>query len=530
MRSLLICIITAAAWCLPYTVVLAQSTATTYGNSIQAEDMKSLIYALASDSFQGRETGEEGQRRAADFIAAQMKAEGLPTVGDRNTYFQNIVLEKSNWNDLSVKVDGKAFTQREDFYVYPHLIQSVPPVQLKEVVFVGYGIEDPAYNDYADAEVAGKAVIFYDSEPLDASGKSLLTHKLSRSVWSLQWEKKVALAKQKGAAMVFIIDPALQENARKNRKQLNSFGWRAAESNVGGKMANMLNTIFVSPALAQAILDNKWKKIQDALADIANGRPPRAIKVKTKTEVALDKETTTLKGSNVVGLIEGTDSLLRDEYVFVTAHYDHLGHIDDRIYYGADDNASGTAGVIEIMRAFALAKKQGKGPKRSVVCMLVSGEEKGLLGSKYYVEFPIFPLQQTVADINIDMIGRTDAPHTDGKYIYVIGSDRLSSELHTLQEKANSDYTHLSLDYKYNDPKDPNHYYERSDHYNFAEQGIPSVFYFNGTHDDYHQVTDTPDKINFEAAALRAQLAFYTAWEIANRPERLKVDKKTKKK
>ncbi|HMX41028.1 MAG TPA: M28 family peptidase, partial [Saprospiraceae bacterium] len=152
---------------------------------------------------------------------------------------------------------------------------------------------------------------------------------------------------------------------------------------------------------------------------------------------------------------------------------------------------------------------------------------KGLLGSSFYVQFPIFPLKNTVVDVNIDMIGRIDDRHAGNpNYIYVIGADRLSSDLHAINEQANKDYTQLELDYKYNDPADKNRYYERSDHYNFAERGIPAIFYFNGTHADYHKPTDTADKIDYNALAKRAQLAFHTAWEIANRPWRLPVDKK----
>jgi Zn-dependent M28 family amino/carboxypeptidase len=224
--------------------------------------------------------------------------------------------------------------------------------------------------------------------------------------------------------------------------------------------------------------------------------------------------------------------VLKKEYVFVTAHYDHLGMPDSTvIYHGADDNASGTSGVIEIARAFQEAKEKGVGPKRTVVCMLVSGEEKGLLGSQYYTEFPLFPLDRTVADINIDMIGRLDERHAENpNYVYVIGSDRLSTELHDISEMQNDENTKMELDYRYNAKDDPNHYYERSDHYNFAEKGIPAIFYFNGTHPDYHKPTDTADKINFDAQAKRTQLAFFTAWEIANRPTRLSVNVPQEKK
>jgi Zn-dependent M28 family amino/carboxypeptidase len=201
------------------------------------------------------------------------------------------------------------------------------------------------------------------------------------------------------------------------------------------------------------------------------------------------------------------------------------------IYYGADDNGSGSSGVIEIARAFAEAKKQGKGPKRTVICMLVSGEEKGLLGSKYYTDVPLYPLDKTVVDVNIDMIGRVDERHADNpNYVYSIGSGRISTHLKDVCEMVNAERTKLELDYQYDRPDDPNRYYERSDHYNFAEKGIPVVFFFNGTHPDYHRPTDTADKINFDALAKRAQLAFYVAWEAANRPTGFPADVEQPKK
>ena len=238
-----------------------------------------------------------------------------------------------------------------------------------------------------------------------------------------------------------------------------------------------------------------------------------------------------LISQNVLGYIEGSDPVLKNELVIVSAHYDHLGKRGEQIYHGADDNGSGTSSVLEIAQALSEAKKQGKGPRRSVLCLLMTGEEKGLLGSKYYVTFPVFPLEKTVADVNIDMVGRVDEKYEKLKnpnYIYVIGADKLSQDLHDVNEKMNATYSKLTLDYTYNDENDPNRYYYRSDHYNFAEKGIPAIFYFNGTHDDYHRPTDTIDKINFEKMTKIAQLAYFTACEIANRDERLRITKKTK--
>ncbi len=227
---------------------------------------------------------------------------------------------------------------------------------------------------------------------------------------------------------------------------------------------------------------------------------------------------------NIWAFIEGSEK--PNEIVVISAHYDHVGIINNEIYNGADDDGSGTVALLEIAQAFAQAKKDGNGPKRSILILHFTGEEHGLHGSRFYSENPLFPLANTVADVNIDMIGRRDEAHADSNnYVYVIGSDYLSSDLYNICEDVNKKYIHLNLDYKYNDRNDPNRFYYRSDHYNFAKNGIPSVFFFNGTHDDYHQATDEVDKIEFDALSKRTQLAFATAWEIANRENRLVVDK-----
>ncbi|MCM2301360.1 MAG: M28 family metallopeptidase [Flavobacteriaceae bacterium] len=228
---------------------------------------------------------------------------------------------------------------------------------------------------------------------------------------------------------------------------------------------------------------------------------------------------------NVLAFIKGSEK--PDEIIVISAHYDHVGTKDGEIYNGADDDGSGTVAVLEIAQAFKIAKDRGNGPKRSILFLNLTGEEIGLMGAKYYAENPVFPLENTVANLNIDMIGRVDEKYTDNpNYIYLIGADKLSKELHQISENVNATYTNLELDYTYNDESDPNRYYYRSDHYHFAKNNIPVIFYFNGVHEDYHQPTDTPDKINYKLLAKRAQLVFYTAWELANRPERIKVDGK----
>jgi hypothetical protein len=228
---------------------------------------------------------------------------------------------------------------------------------------------------------------------------------------------------------------------------------------------------------------------------------------------------------NIWAFIEGSEK--PNEILVISAHYDHVGIENGEIYNGADDDGSGTVALLEIAQAFEKAKRQGNGPKRSILFLHVTGEEHGLHGSRFYSENPLFPLANTITNINIDMIGRRDEPHTNtNNYVYVIGANRLSTDLDNICTIANAKYIKMDLDYKFNDPKDPNHFYERSDHYNFAKNGVPAVFLFNGVHADYHKESDTPDKIEFDALTKRTQLAFVIAWELANRENRPVVDKK----
>ena len=243
---------------------------------------------------------------------------------------------------------------------------------------------------------------------------------------------------------------------------------------------------------------------------------------------------------NVIAIIEGTEK--PDEYLILTAHLDHVGYgrtgsrlrksyvgeIKDRIHNGADDDGSGTVAMLEIAQAFKQASKKGKGPKRSIIFLHVTGEEKGLLGSAYYSDNPIYPLSKTVANLNLDMIGRIDPTRKGDKreYIYIIGSDHDSQDLHNISEQTNLQTVNIDLDYRYNAKDDPQRFYYRSDHYNFAKKGIPIIFYFSGTHEDYHLPSDTPDKINYDLLELRSKLIFYTAWNIANRDQRVIVDPK----
>jgi Zn-dependent M28 family amino/carboxypeptidase len=245
--------------------------------------------------------------------------------------------------------------------------------------------------------------------------------------------------------------------------------------------------------------------------------------VSYKTNFIVDK----IISENVLGFLEGSD--LKDEILVLTSHYDHIGITNGEINNGADDDGSGTVAIMDIAEAFAQAKKDGNGPRRSILFMTVTAEEKGLLGSEYYADNPIFPLENTVADLNLDMIGRIDSRGIENSdnYVCLVGADKLSTELHQISESMNKTYTNLFLDYTFNDENHPERIYYRSDHWNFAKNGIPVIFYTTGSHPDYHKPTDTVDKIEFELMRKRTQLVFYTAWEVANRDGRLIVDKGT---
>mgnify|MGYP001191825046 CR=1 FL=1 len=253
------------------------------------------------------------------------------------------------------------------------------------------------------------------------------------------------------------------------------------------------------------------------------------IKPAKGTDFYIQPMTLNIKGEeinteNVAAIIEGSE--FPEEYIVISAHLDHVGIKDGEIYNGADDDGSGTVALLEIAEAFKMAKMQGNGPKRSLIFLHVTGEEKGLLGSKYYSENPLYSLDNTMANLNVDMIGRTDPKRTDKdpNYIYLIGADRLSQDLHDISEVANKKYTQLKIDYTFNEQDDPNRFYYRSDHYNFAKNNIPVIFYFSGTHEDYHKPGDTPDKINYDLLTKRSKLIFYTAWDLANRSTKIKLN------
>jgi Zn-dependent M28 family amino/carboxypeptidase len=281
---------------------------------------------------------------------------------------------------------------------------------------------------------------------------------------------------------------------------------------------------FMSPEAFERLLkDAGLRSVDDVKNRIVAGKKPRKQRL-SDLRLDLIVNTERLLSENVLCYIPGSEPELQEELLVITAHYDHIGMNAEGVFNGADDDGSGTVAVLEMARAFKMAADEGNGPRRSVLLMTVSGEEKGLLGSEWYVSSPVFPLKNTVANLNVDMIGRMDDRHDDPNYIYIIGSDRLSSDLHRISERANQHYTGIELDYTYNDPDDPNRFYYRSDHYNFAKNNIPVIFYFSGVHEDYHGLGDTADKIMYDKMETVSRLIFFTAWEILNADQRPQLD------
>ena len=491
-------------------------------NTIQAASIKEHVYFLASDELQGRETGTEGNKKAAEYIASQFASYGIPPIPGDGDYFQEVGFTGFKWQSISCQINGQPYEHTREYVCLPEYNpEQAAPLNVSSLLFLGYGIDDPAYSDYKGVDVRGKHLLVYSGEPLTKKETFLITGTDSASIWSYDNLLKVEAAKKAGAASLWIIEDEFKELVMYARKNMLS---GALVMKKPEDLNAYLPWVIISPALGQTLAGDQVDKLIKTRNKITKKGKPARMELPANISLQTDHEIKSIPGVNVLAYIEGTDPVRKDELVIVTAHYDHLGTRGSNIFHGADDNASGTSAVLEIAQAFSEAKQKGSGPKRSVLCMLVTGEEKGLLGSQYYSEHPVFPLANTVADVNIDMIGRKDEHHSDSLYTYVIGADRLSTELHDINEAVNARYTHLFLDYTFNADNDPNQFYYRSDHYNFAKNGIPSVFYFSGVHEDYHRPTDTPDKIMYEKAEIIARLAFHTAWELANRDERIKVN------
>lgn len=476
---------------------------------ITPASMKQKLTILAGPEMEGRETAMPGERKAAAYIESEFKRMGLKP-GNGNSYQQYFNVYQDDLASIEMRVNGKLYNWDKDYMMSLETIAN-GKTSSKELVFVGYGIVDKAagIDDYAGLDVKGKIVMMLDGAP--AGYKAPTPAPGTRTPSPVSGMAKATAARTAGATGVILVS---KDFPRKNPTPTKGNMYMNKPAGAPFMM------VTVSEEIASALAGRTAKLSSEALASLNKG------KYTAELSINADKKSIALETSNVIGIIEGTDK--KDEYVFMTGHHDHLGKRGDVIYYGADDDGSGTVGVMQMAEAFAAAAKKGNKSRRTLVFMTVSGEEKGLWGSQYYSDNPIFPMEKTTVDLNTDMIGRVDTERKTAdtlNYIYVIGHDKLSSDLAKINEGVNAKYLNMTLDYKYDDPKDVNRIYYRSDHYNFARKGVPILFFYDGMlKAEYHQPGDTVDKINFELMEKRAKLVFHTAWEMANRDEMLKRD------
>lgn len=494
-----------------------------YSNTINTTDLKKHLYTLASKEFAGRELGYEGNMKAGDYIASELVKMGAPMVPGQTTYFQPIALTYTSWKDNTIKIGDTDHRHLWDYLAFPNKNSDMSNLALDEVVFMGYGIEDKKYNDYKKANVKGKVIMINEGEPMINDSIYRISKSTEVSKWGKDTEEKLKVAKNHGATLVLIIVNDIKKMLGENRRFL--MGPSVDMANTVGKAYDLPNHIYISSTMAKKIIGDNEKAIIEARNMITKNGSFKPVSLKTQMAINMVRKQTLVEGRNIAAYIEGTSK--KDECIIVSAHYDHIGQKGDVVYYGADDNASGSTTLLELIEGYIQALKNGDQPKRSILFAWVTGEEKGLLGSNYYVEHPLIPLANSVANINIDMVGRRDKKYTDAgleSYSYVIGSDRLSTDLHKINEDVSQNYSNLICDYTYNSESDPNRYYFRSDHYNFAKKGIPAIFFFSGVHEDYHQPGDTPDKIMYEKMVSIGKHVFNLIWKLADREQRIVVD------
>lgn len=489
-----------------------------YSRTITAKELSEYVYKLASREYEGRYTGSKGQISAGEYIRAEFEKDGLqaPFISGTQDYMQDYTLENCRWKDQRLKVNGKEFKVGKDFLFLSD------PVNIKgtfPVVFAGFGIEDSAWSDFGNIDVKGKIMLVFSGEPKDEDGFSVISGKKEPSKKAYYFSK-AAVAVDKGAEGVIII-------ARKDadfKNYLRNAAYYNEEPEIsypsGGSQAEkkhkMAFSAFMDLKTAALLVREDPEKLKAALEEMESSHKTAAGRFNGSVEVDASSDCLAMTTGNVIGMIEGTDK--KNEAVVVVAHYDHLGHKRGEIYYGADDNASGTAAVMELAEAFAQAARDGHHPDRTIIFLAVSGEEEGLYGSRYYSEHPVIPLDSTFACVNIDMIGRAETKMKDNPD-YISGYAYLSKDILEVSQKN----TALIAP----DITDKMEFRARvrggSDHYYFADHGIPSLFYFEGMHKDYHKPTDTADKILYDRMEKIVRIIFATTWELANRETELKI-------
>lgn len=481
--------------------------------------LKSNLEFLASDELEGRETTTRGEKLAALFISEELEKYGVLPFGDNGTYFQEFLIEVSGFNENSKisfgskNEDPISFFNGKNIVFNPRLIPTTDYNNEYEVIFVGYGIysEEENYNSYEGVDVDGKVVLFLNGTP-KINGREVLSGNSIRRYRRSSEKSKLAYSKGAVGALILPDSETLKywkyyKSWTKNKtfKLLDEIDTIKSDNNIA--------TVILNKIAAQKILEGEEQNYE-VLNNLVDPKPEHFI-LKRKVKFEYDALIENRKARNVIGLIEGNNKKLKNEYISLGAHYDHEGIKNGEIYNGADDNGSGTVTILEVARTLSLLKEN----ERPVIVMFHTGEEKGMLGSKYLTNNSNF-INDIIVHINIDMVGRKSEDS-----IFCIGASKISSELGKIVEAANSESANFVLDYKFDDPKDPQRLYYRSDHINYAKKGIPIVFFYDYMKQDYHKPTDTADKINYKKMIKMKDLIYTITKRVSNKEHKLTIDK-----
>jgi hypothetical protein len=515
-----------------------------FAEVITEEFMNEHLFVLAGDSLEGRGTGQRGIEMAAGYIENFYRDHGILPLGDDGTYFQNFHLTSERIDTVVYSVFLKDFNSSEPAAVETFAVGM--PAQISrmsggtgsftgDVYFAGFGVIDQNrhVDHLGDVDLTDKWVLIIGDIPHIVDGDTLIDPAFGSTARTRE------LLFRRGAAGVLLIttddeQEYVSHSMDYTRLMSIPYGFSLPEGVPRNRFQP--NIASVSPAMTEILLgidseNGGLDKFISNLTGNPSGFSPTMLSAKVESRVIGGLVDTPVR--NIVGLVEGADPLLRNEYVVISAHYDHLGFGNpdtsgDFIYNGADDNGSGSVNLLALAKAFSEARDAGFAPKRSVILLHVTAEEVGLLGSRYYSDNPTVPIEQIIANINTDMIGRVDDDHLEQgvrDYVYIIGAEIISSDMNNrLVEASEIRGNKLELNMRFNDLDDRNQFYRRSDHWNFGRLGIPFIFFFSGVHGDYHQPSDTPDKIDYDVYTLRSQLIFSTTIQIADNQERPVVD------
>lgn len=513
-----------------------------YQDVISIDFLRSHLAAFAADSMKGRETGTPALKKAARYLSRQYKKLGLKPIGANDTYIQPFDLLANITDGITYTIYKQTDSGLDEVSTSTSNEQSTAgfvrnfwgtDTLQAPVVFAGFGVSDSVnnVNHLSGIDFENNWVMFFQNFPHEVDGQTIINPKIN------QRARLMTLIRQKGATKILVITDkeTFDGLAGASKTQFGQkTNMRLAYLDDGSSRGSNRSYTFVSPEMAATILGldgaaalDSFK--QDLIQNITGFKPYKTDYVLKQLPMSRKVK---FESQNVVALLEGSDPQLKDQVVVLSAHYDHVGigrpdSTGDRIYNGADDDGSGTIAVLNMATAFKKAAEDGIRPRRSILFLHVAGEEKGLLGSRYYSDHPIIPIEKTVADLNTDMIGRIDIEHEKKgveDYVYVIGGDLISSELDSLLRVANKVTGDVILSGRYNDLNDPNQFYRRSDHWNFGRLGVPFIFFFTGVHKDYHRPGDEVEKILFDKYHKIARTIYGTAVLTANADERPIVD------